>query len=272
MSEPQSGYRTRVAALLGAVFVALHGLGAFAYITRNVLKYPWLWDNADYMLFLNAAYYHLHAVVLAGHLYLWGPYLIARRYRRRWWSLYYVSLAGAYIFTLFPLLSVQRFEAIYGTLAYRVVQVHLALLLLVLAYYLAGPRYRSRIFAFHILSGFPVATLFFLTKTTPHSRIGYILGAILIFHLFAAWYVDREKVAATPPEAPAQRMWPVWLANAGLLVIIAGLTLPNFYINLLYARSELRGILERVGYPPRVDGRTAPPEQPTRGPYAIPHC
>ena len=98
MSEPQSGYRTRVAALLAAVFVALHGLGVFAYITRNVLKYPWLWDNADYMLFLNAAYYHLHAVVLAGHLYLWGPYLIARRYRRRWWSLYYVSLAGAYIF------------------------------------------------------------------------------------------------------------------------------------------------------------------------------
>jgi len=267
VSEPQSGYRTRVAALLGAVFVALHGLGAFAYITRNVLKYPWLWDNADYMLFLNAAYYHLHVVILAGHLYLWGPYLIARRYRRRWWSLYYVSLAGAYIFTLFPLLSVQRFEAIYGTLAYRVVQVHLVLLLLVLVYYLAGPRYRSTIVAFHIFSGFPVATLFFLTKATPHSQIGYILGAILIFHLFAAWYVDRKKetplaVAATAPGAPVQRMWPVWLANAGLLVIIAGLTLPNFYINLLYAQSELRGILERVGYPPRVDGRAAPPEQP----------
>src|SRR5881396_2874111 len=45
-----------------------------------------------------------------------------------------------------------------------------------------------------ILSGFPVATLFFLTKATPHSQIGYILGAILIFHLFAAWYVDRERV------------------------------------------------------------------------------
>jgi hypothetical protein len=243
-------------------------LGVFAYITRNVLKYPWLWDNPDYMLVLNAAYSHLHAVVLAGHLYLWGPYLIAQGYRRRWWSLYYVSLAAAYVFTLVPLLSVQRFEAIYGTLAYRVIQLHLVLLLLFLLYYLAGPRFRSTIVAFHIFSGFPVTTLFFLTRATPHSQIGYTLAAILIFHLVAAWSVNREKDtalagAATQPQAQVQKMWPVWLVNGVLLAIIAGLTLPNFYINLLYARSELRGILERVGYPPRVEGRASPSEPPS---------
>jgi hypothetical protein len=269
MSEAQSGSRTRVAWLVGgSVLVALHGLGVFAYLTRNVLRYPWLWDNPDYMLFLNAAYAHLHAVVLAGHLYLWGPYLIAKAYRRRWWSLYYVSLAAAFGLTLVPLLSIQRFEAIYGTLAYRVIELQLLLLLLFLSYYLAASRSRPTIVALHVFSGFPVTTLFFLTRGTPHSQLGYTLATILLFHLVAAWYVNRAQDPslvgrATQPEDQAQKLRPVWLVNGALLVIIAGLTLPNFYINLLYARSELRGILDRVGYPRRVAGRASSADPPS---------
>lgn len=269
MSETPSGSRKRVAWLLGGTILAgLHGLGIVAYIARNVLKYPWLWDNPDYMLFLNAAYSHLHAAAVAGHLYVSGPYLIALQYRRRWWSLYYVSLATAYVFTLVPLLSVQRFEAIYGTLAYRVIQLHLVLLLLFLAYYLAGPRSRPTIVAFHIFSGFPVTTLFFLTRAAPPTQIGSTLAAILLFHLVAAWYVNRAPDTAlvgvsTEPHARVHKQWPVRLVNALLLVVIAGLTLPNFYINLLYARSELRGILDQVGYPRRVAEPASPSTDPS---------
>src|SRR2546427_7731978 len=153
MNERARPTRRGIVLRLGAIILAaLHGLGIYAYVTRSVLKHPWLWDNPDYMLYLYAAYYHLHTIVLAGHLYLWGPYLILRQYRARWWSLYYVSLASAYVFTLIPLLSVQRVAAIYGTLVYRVIEVHLLLLLLYLLYYLTGSRSRSSIVGFHIFS------------------------------------------------------------------------------------------------------------------------
>ena len=269
MNETARAHRGGVVLRLGAVILAaLHGLGIYAYVTRNVLKHPWLWDNPDYMLYLYAAYYHLHTIVLAGHLYLWGPYLILRQYRARWWSLYYVSLASAYVFTLIPLLSVQRVVAIYGTLAYRVIEVHLLLLLLYLLYYLAWSRSRSSIVGFHIFSGFPITALFFLTRTIPQSRIGSILMAVLVFHVLAAWYMERQKerarastVGRLPPGK--EKMWPVWFANSALLVIIAVLTLLNFQFNLLYGRQVLVGVLEKTGYPPRVDERAATSETPS---------
>ena len=115
MSETARPSRRGIVLRLGAIILAaLHALGINAYVTRNVLKHPWLWDNPDYMLYLYAAYYHLHTIMLAGHLYLWGPYLILRQHRARWWSLYYVSLVSAYVFTLIPLLSVQRVTAKIG--------------------------------------------------------------------------------------------------------------------------------------------------------------
>src|SRR3989449_145998 len=269
MSETARPSRRGIVLRLGAIILAaLHALGIYAYVTRNVLKHPWLWDNPDYMLYLYAAYYHLHTIVLAGHLYLWGPYLILRQYRARWWSLYYVSLASAYVFTLIPLLSVQRVVAIYGTLAYRVIEVHLLLLLLYLLYYLAWSRSRSSIVGFHIFSGFPITALFFLTRTIPQSRIGSILMAVLVFHVLAAWYMERQKerarastVGRLPPGK--EKMWPVWFANSALLVIIAVLTLLNFQFNLLYGRQVLLGVLEKTGYPPRVDERAATSETPS---------
>ena len=152
----------RVPLWLGAVVLAaLHALGIYAYVTRNVLKHVWLWDNPDYMLYLYAAYFHLHMIALAGHLYVWGPYLILRRYRARWWSLYYVSFASAYVFTVIPLLSVQRVAALYGALAYRVIAVYALLLLLYVARYLVWSRARATMVALHVFSGFPMAALFF---------------------------------------------------------------------------------------------------------------
>ena len=269
MSETARAHRGLVVQRLGAIILAvLHGLGVYAYVTRNVLKHPWLWENPDYMLYLYAAYYHLHIIVLAGHLYVWGPYLILRRYRTRWWSLYYVSLASAYVFTSIPLLSIQRLAAIYGTLASRVIEAHSLLLLLYLLYYLIGSRSRSSIVGFHIFSGFPITALFFQTSAIPHSQIGFILIAILVFHIVAAWYVEWQKEMAWAASAGQLRagggkIWPVWLANGAVLVIIAAVTLLNFQLNLLYGRELLRGVLEKTGYPPRVDERAATAEAPS---------
>ena len=269
MNETAPADRNRAALRLGAVvFVALHGLGVYAYVTRNVLKHAWLWDNPDYMLYLYAAYYHLHLIVLAGHLYLWGPYLIARRYRTRWWSLYYVSLASAYVFTLIPLLAVQRVAAIYGTLAYRVIEAHLLLLALYFAFYLAGSRSRSRILGFHIFSGFPITALFFLTRAMPQREVGAILLAILVVHVLAAWYVERREgvawaSAAGPVRPGGLRTWPVWLANAALVTMLAAATLLNFQLNLLYGRHVLLGVLEKTGYPPHVDAGAATSAAPS---------
>jgi hypothetical protein len=269
MTERTRGYRAGVTLWFGAIVLAvLHGLGAYAYVTRNVLKHPWLWDNPDYMLVLHAAYYHLHILLLAGHLYLWGPYLIRRQYRGRWWSLYYVSLASAYVFTSIPLLSVQRDAAIYGTLAYRVIEVHFVLLLLYLLYHFAGPRSRSSIVGVHIFSGFPIAALFFLTKAMSHSQIGFTLIAILVFHVLAAWYVEQQKgigeTSSVPPaRARGMKPWPVWLANGAVLVIVAAVTLLNFPLNLLYAKHLVLGVVEKTGYPPHVDERAATSETPS---------
>src|SRR6266849_6456210 len=267
MNETATAYRSRAALRLGAiVLAALHGLGIYAYVARNALRRVWLWDNPDYMLFLYAAYYHLHIIILAGHLYVWGPYLILRRYRARWWSLYYVSLASAYVFTVIPLLTVQRVAAIYGTLAYRVIEVHFLLLLLYFVFYLTGSRSRSTIVGLHIFSGFPIAVLFFLTRALPHSEVGTILIAILMFHVVAAWYVGRPTgmVGASSAEEVrpgGQPTWPVWVVDGAVLTIIAAVTLLNFQLNLLYGKQVLLGVLNKTDYPPRVDAGAPTPEQ-----------
>ena len=259
----------RVPLWLGAVVLAaLHALGIYAYVTRNVLKHVWLWDNPDYMLYLYAAYFHLHMIVLAGHLYVWGPYLILRRYRARWWSLYYVSFASAYVFTVIPLLSVQRVAALYGALTYRVIAVYALLLLLYVARYLVGSRARATMVALHVFSGFPMAALFFLSRSLPRPEVGAVLGAILILHVGAAWYLERragpgEATPAEPVRAGGSLM-PVRVANAVLVVVIAAVTLLNFQFNLLYGRHILLGILDKAAYPPPVDPRSATMAAPTR--------
>ena len=259
----------RVPLWLGAVVLAaLHALGICAYVARNVLKHVWLWDNPDYMLYLYAAYFHLHMIVLAGHLYVWGPYLIWRRYRARWWSLYYVSLASAYVFTVIPLLSVQRVAALYGALAYRVIAVYALLLLLYVARYLVGSRPRATMVALHVFSGFPMAGLFFLSRSLPRAEVGAVLGAILILHVGAAGYLEqRAGVGEATPAEPVRAggsLMPVRVANAVLVVVIAAVTLLNFQFNLLYGRHILLGILDKAAYPPPVDPRTATTAAPTQ--------
>jgi hypothetical protein len=241
------------------VFAALHGLGIYAYVTRYVLKHVWLWGNPDYMLYLYAAYFHLHMIVLAGHLYVWGPYLIRRRYRARWWSLYYVSFASAYVFTLIPLLAVQRVAALDGALAYWVIVVYALLLLGYVARYLIGSRARATLVALHVFSGFPMAALFFLSTS--------LLGAILILHVGAAWYLERAGLGEATPAEPVRSggsLVPVRVVNAVLVVVIAPVTLLNFQLNLLYGRHILLGILDKAAYPPPADAKTATTAAPTR--------
>ena len=101
-----------------------------------------------------------------------------------------------------------------------------------------------------------------------YSQIGFTLIAILVFHVLAAWYVERRKETAWAPSAEqlragGEKIWPVWLANGGILFLIAALTLPNFQFNLLYGSQVLRGVLEKTGYPPRVDERAAISEPPS---------
>src|SRR5256884_6913938 len=195
----------RVPLWLGAVVLAaLHALGICAYVARNVLKHVWLWDNPDYMLYLYAAYFHLHMIVLAGHLYVWGPYLIWRRYRARWWSLYYVSLASAYVFTVIPLLSVQRVAALYGALAYRVIAVYALLLLLYVARYLVWSRPRATMVALHVFSGFPMAGRFFFSRSLPRAGGGAVLGAIpILLPRPASDLEQRAGGGEGPPAEPA---------------------------------------------------------------------
>src|SRR2546428_14123454 len=109
--------------------------------------------------------------------------------------------------------------------------------------------------------------LFSLTRSIPQSQIGSILVAILVFHVLAAWYVEqrKERVLASTVgrlQAGREKIWPVWLANSALLVIIAVLTLLNFQFNLLYGRQMVLGGLEETRDPPRGDGRTATSRNP----------
>src|SRR2546428_11940934 len=61
MNERARPTRRGIVLRLGAIILAaLHGLGIYAYVTRSVLKHPWIWDNPDYMLYLYTVYYHLH--------------------------------------------------------------------------------------------------------------------------------------------------------------------------------------------------------------------
>src|SRR2546428_10477114 len=110
--------------------------------------------------------------------------------------------------------------------------------------------------------------LFSLTRSIPQSQIGSILVAILVFHVLAAWYVEQRKgrvLASTVGrlQAGREKIWPVWLANSALLVIISVLTLLNFQFNLLFGRQGLLGGLGKTGDPPRVGERTATPGTPS---------
>ena len=148
------------------------------------------------------------------------------------------------------------------------IQVQILLLLLYLLYYLSGSRARSSIVGFHIFSGFPIPALFFLTRLMPRSQIGPLLVAVLAFHVLAAWYVERHRDMGRAPsavwlQARGGRNWPVWLVNGAFIVIIAIPTLLSFQLNLLYTRHVLLGILDKTGYPPRVDERAATTEAPS---------
>ena len=162
---------------------------------------------------------------------------------------------------MIPLLSVQRVAALYGALAYRVIAVYALLLLLYVARSLVWSRARATMVALHVFSGFPMAALFFLSRSLPRPEVGAVLGAILILHVGAAWYLERRAGLgeATPvePVRPGGSLTPVRVANAVLVVVIAAVTLLNFQFNLLYGRHILLGILDKAAYPPPVDPRSA---------------
>ena len=110
----RSGWRAAVDLVLLLILIALQAYGLYGYVVHQVLIPVWLWENQDYMMYLWPVYYHAHIVLMIGHLYLWGPFLIARRFRRPGWSLYWTSFLIAFPISTYPLLGVQRFAAIHG--------------------------------------------------------------------------------------------------------------------------------------------------------------
>jgi hypothetical protein len=189
-----------------AIFVALHLFGLYGYFARQVLTPAWLWENQDYMLYLWPAYYHLHVALMIGHLYVWGPLLILRRFRRAGWSLYWVSFIAAYALTTYPLMTVQRFAQLHGAGAYVAVQVY-AVLLAVLFVDQFFRTTRQGVIALHLFSGFPIVLLGLHGQTTLGISNILVVWALLALHIIAAGYLRLGQpmpLAATPAYAPSR--------------------------------------------------------------------
>ena len=247
------------------VFAVFQVLGLFAYFSRNVLTPAWLWDNQDYMLFLNASYYHLHMVCVIGHLFGWGLYLLWKQFHQKWWSLYWTSFAMAFVLTAIPLLRVQRVHDIYGAAAFAAFVAFYALLFAFYVYHLIRRRPRFEIAAFHVFSGYPLAALFFQSRSVSSNVPALALWTLLLLHVALVWQIirsNRGEAALAATSSAASR--PVYLGHAIILLLAALACLPHHYIQLLYSRTVLRNTLEHVGYaqapiaPPLAD-MTPPP-------------
>src|SRR5271166_5816136 len=155
----RSGWRAAVDLVLLLILIALQTYGLYGYVVHQVLVPVWLWENQDYMMYLWPVYYHAYIVLMIGHLYLWGPFLIARRFRRPGWSLYWTSFLIAFPISTYPLLGVQRFAAIHGAGAYTAVRIYAVLLGLLFLVVLLRRGPRSAVVMFHLVSGLPIIVL-----------------------------------------------------------------------------------------------------------------
>ena len=172
-----------------AALVALHVWGLVTYIFAQVLTPTWLWENQDYMMFLWPIYYHVHIALLIGHLYFWGPLLIARQYRRPSWFLYTVSFVCAYILTGYPLLSVERFAALHGAAANVGVEAYYVILVVLFVYRLARLGSAVDATGFHLFSGMPIILLGLSGRSTLGIPNGIVVWGLLAFHVLVWFYV-----------------------------------------------------------------------------------
>jgi len=230
--------------------VALHGLGLFAYLFRNVLTPSWLWDNQDYMLFLNAPYYHLHMVGVIGHLYGWGLYLLWKQFHQRWWPLYWTSFAVAFALTAIPLLRVQRVQEIYGAAAFIAMAVFYALLFAFYVYHLIRRRPRFEVIAFHLFSGYPIAIMFFQSRNLSTTVTALMLWLLLLLHVAIVWRLRRSSRddAILSAMSSAVKSRAVFVAHAAILILAALVCLPHHFINLFSARAVLQRVLQQANY------------------------
>jgi hypothetical protein len=231
------------------LLLALQVWGVLTYLIAQVNTPTWLWENQDYMMFLWPVYYHLHIALLIGHMYLWGPYLIARLYRSRWWFLYAVSFLCAYALTGYPLLAIERFRALHGTAAYSAAVVYYVLLFALFAYRLVRPGSVVKATAFHLFSGLPIIFLGLYGPSTLGIPNGIVAWALLVFHVVVYLYVIGVKKTSQQRAYPEPGIsWTSGVAGGFALVAVGALCVAYKPVQLFFARRDLERLLDGVGY------------------------
>jgi Animal haem peroxidase len=262
------GWLGAVDLVLLLVLFALQVFGLYGYITHQVLVPVWLWENQDYMNFIWPVYYHAHILLMAGHLYLWGPYLISRRFHRPGWSLYWTSFLIAYPLSTYPLLEVQRFAALHGGGAYTAVRVYAALLLLLFLVVLLVRRRQSDVVMFHLFSGLPIILLGLRGMETLGLSNDDVVGGLVVLHVaIAAYFLLTESAPGRDevPDEPRRRSIAAGLVSLVLLIGAGAASIAYTPIHLFFAKQELGKLLDHVGYAlkpvaPPLEDKTPPPD------------
>lgn len=250
------------------VLIVLQAFGLYGYVAHQVLVPVWLWENQDYMMYLWPIYYHAHVLLMIGHLYLWGPYLIARRFRRPGWSLYWTSFLIAFPLSTYPLLEVQRFAALHGAGAYTAVRVYAVLLMLLFLYVALRRGPRSEVVTFHLFSGLPIILLGLRGMQTLGLSNDDVVGGLVAVHTaIAAYSLLTGPVSAHDevPDGPPRRSIVAGVASVVLLIAAGAASIAYTSLHLLYAKHQLGQLLDGVGYAlkpsaPPLEDKTPPPD------------
>jgi hypothetical protein len=264
----RSGWRAAVDLVLLLILIALQTYGLYGYVVHQVLVPVWLWENQDYMMYLWPVYYHAHIVLMIGHLYLWGPFLIARRFRRPGWSLYWTSFLIAFPISTYPLLGVQRFAAIHGAGAYTAVRIYAVLLGLLFLVVLLRRGPRSAVVMFHLVSGLPIIVLGLRGMETLGVSNDDVVGGLVVLHVAIAAYFLLTESAPAPgevPDGPPRRSILAGLVGLVLLIVVGAASVAYTPIHLLFAKYQVQQLLDGVGYAlkpvaPPLEDKTPPPD------------
>ena len=205
---------------------------------------------------------------MIGHLYLWGPYLIARRFRRPGWSLYWTSFLIAFPLSTYPLLEVQRFAALHGAGAYTAVRVYAVLLMLLFLYVALRRGPRSEVVTFHLFSGLPIILLGLRGMQTLGLSNDDVVGGLVAVHTaIAAYSLLTGPVSAHDevPDGPPRRSIVAGVASVVLLIAAGAASIAYTSLHLLYAKHQLGQLLDGVGYAlkpsaPPLEDKTPPPD------------
>jgi hypothetical protein len=263
----RKGYLRAFDGILLLILVALHAFGLYGYVTRQVLVPVWLWENQDYMLHLWPVYYHAHVILIIIFMYVWGPFLIARRFRRPGWSLYWIGFLIAFPLSTYPLLAVQRFATLHGAGAYTAVRVYSALLMLFFLIVLLRRGPRSETIALHLFCGLPIILLGLRGMETLGWPNDDVVGGLVVLHVAIAAYFLLTKAAPAPEEVPSRSLlWSILAGLVGTVLLIAasGASVAYKEIHLFVDKQQLEAMLAGVGYAlkpvaPPLENPTPPP-------------